>query len=135
MKHSSNFGLPAAFFKACLEGRFGATSSQNLVFYNVFEHFQCRFVSKTLVFTAFCGGRPLPPEGLRRQQKSQILVLLCSFFGLTLSLHLVLKDSRTIDPQNEQIRTRIWILGCLIFERLAPIGPPRFESRGGVGEG
>ena len=47
----------------------------------------------------------------------------------------VLENFKRIDPQNERRRTVIWILGCLIFERLTPIGPQRFESRGGVGEG
>ena len=47
----------------------------------------------------------------------------------------VLKDFRRVDPKNERRRTFIWILGYLIFERLRVIGPQRFESRGGVGEG
>ena len=45
------------------------------------------------------------------------------------------KQPEIVDPQNEQNRTSIWILVCLIFERLTPIAPQRFESRGGVGEG
>ena len=42
---------------------------------------------------------------------------------------------RTVDPRKEQNSTRNWILRCLIFEALTPVGPPNFESRGGVGEG
>ena len=88
------------------------------------------FLFKNLVFYSILWGSPSAARGAQKQKLANVSgirdIYVCTWCWRPL-------EQST--PPNEQIRTRIWILRCPIFEGLTPIDPPRKESRGGVGEG
>ena len=94
------------------------------------------FLFKNLVFYSILWGSPSAALGAQKAaQIADTSAVLLGLGGDCVRPRIHKGWINESSPEASKTETSIRILGCLIFETLTPIGPVRFELRGGVGEG